>query len=227
MQLTNIARDVGEDARNGSIYLPLDWLEEAGVDADGFIGNRRPRPAFAPHPAPADEADTLYARSLSGIAMLPAACRPSIHAARVLYAEIGREVERSGCDSVSRAPSSPPPASSHCWAGRWPPACTRTAHRPSAPAASAVPDRCGGTRRHAEASAAHHGRTRPVAHGTLHAAGKAAAMSPNALIFSEMLLVIGAGAGLLLLGTLETQARQEEVSGRQASIAFMRLPVAG
>ena len=26
MQLTNIARDVGEDARAGRIYLPLDWL---------------------------------------------------------------------------------------------------------------------------------------------------------------------------------------------------------
>ena len=34
--------------------------------------------------------------------MLPRGCRPSIHAARVLYAEIGREVERSNCDSVTR-----------------------------------------------------------------------------------------------------------------------------
>ena len=31
MQLTNIARDVGEDARMGRIYLPLDWLNEAGM----------------------------------------------------------------------------------------------------------------------------------------------------------------------------------------------------
>ena len=30
MQLSNIARDVGEDARNGRIYLPLEWLAEAG-----------------------------------------------------------------------------------------------------------------------------------------------------------------------------------------------------
>ena len=28
MQLTNIARDVGEDARNGRVYLPADWLLE-------------------------------------------------------------------------------------------------------------------------------------------------------------------------------------------------------
>ncbi len=30
MQLTNNARDVGEDARAGRIYLPLRWLREAG-----------------------------------------------------------------------------------------------------------------------------------------------------------------------------------------------------
>ena len=30
MQLTNIARDVGEDARSGRLYLPLQWLREAG-----------------------------------------------------------------------------------------------------------------------------------------------------------------------------------------------------
>ena len=32
MQLTNIARDVGEDAREGRLYLPTDWLAGAGVD---------------------------------------------------------------------------------------------------------------------------------------------------------------------------------------------------
>ena len=36
MQLTNIARDVGEDARMGRIYLPLDWLTEAGIDPVHF-----------------------------------------------------------------------------------------------------------------------------------------------------------------------------------------------
>ncbi|MFN7056773.1 phytoene/squalene synthase family protein, partial [Hyphomonas sp.] len=31
MQLTNIARDIGEDARHARCYLPQDWLLEAGV----------------------------------------------------------------------------------------------------------------------------------------------------------------------------------------------------
>ncbi len=47
-------------------------------------------------------ADALYARVDAGIALLPPGCRPGIQAARVLYAEIGREVERRGCDSVSQ-----------------------------------------------------------------------------------------------------------------------------
>lgn len=103
MQLTNIARDVGEDARNGRLYLPLSWMAEAGLDAERFLDDPRHSPALrGVIQRLLDGADMLYARSLTGIAMLPLACRPSIHAARVLYAEIGREVERSDCDSVSR-----------------------------------------------------------------------------------------------------------------------------
>jgi phytoene synthase len=40
---------------------------------------------------------------------LPAACRPSIHAARLLYAEIGRAVEKNGHDSVTRRAVVPTP----------------------------------------------------------------------------------------------------------------------
>jgi phytoene synthase len=37
MQLSNIARDVGEDARMGRLYLPRQWLREAGIDADAWL----------------------------------------------------------------------------------------------------------------------------------------------------------------------------------------------
>ena len=37
-----------------------------------------------------------------GIGCLPADCRPAMHAARLLYAEIGRTVESNGYDSVTR-----------------------------------------------------------------------------------------------------------------------------
>ena len=104
MQLTNIARDVGEDARAGRLYLPLSWLREAGIDPEAWLA----KPVFTPEIAAIvqrllDAADVLYARATLGIANLPLACRPGIYAARALYAEIGRELERGGLDSVSQA----------------------------------------------------------------------------------------------------------------------------
>jgi 15-cis-phytoene synthase len=103
MQLTNIARDVGEDARAGRLYLPLSWLRESGINPEEWL----PRPVFGSEIAGIvqrllDAADALYARATLGIANLPVACRPGIYAARALYAEIGRELERGGLDSISR-----------------------------------------------------------------------------------------------------------------------------
>ncbi len=102
MQLSNIARDVGEDARRGRLYLPLQWLRAAGIDPDAWLA----RPVFSPALGSVVrdllvEADRLYAKTAAGIAALPWTCRPGIDAARLLYAEIGREVERRGLDSVS------------------------------------------------------------------------------------------------------------------------------
>ena len=102
MQLTNIARDVGEDARAGRLYLPLAWLRDAGIDPQAWLV----RPTFSPALGATiqrllQEADVLYRRSGAGIAYLPLACRPGIRLARTLYADIGREIERSGGDSVS------------------------------------------------------------------------------------------------------------------------------
>jgi phytoene synthase len=101
MQLSNIARDIGEDAAAGRLYLPLQWLREAGIDPDMWLG----RPAFSPALGGVverllDHADRLYARAGSGVRRLPLSCRPGIGAARLLYAEIGREVLRRGGDSV-------------------------------------------------------------------------------------------------------------------------------
>ena len=102
MQLTNICRDVGEDARCGRLYLPLDWLAEAGIDADAFVA----RPQFTPALGTViarllDVAEGLYARAGAGIEQLPRRCRPGIRAARWLYAEIGRELERRSLDAVA------------------------------------------------------------------------------------------------------------------------------
>jgi phytoene synthase len=105
MQLTNIARDVGEDARLGRLYLPLGWLREAGIEPDAWLE----APSFEPAVGAVverllDEAERLYARAEPGIGFLPRRCRLSIRAAAGLYEAIGTEIARGGYDSVgSRA----------------------------------------------------------------------------------------------------------------------------
>lgn len=103
MQFSNIARDVGEDARAGRLYLPLAWMREAGLDPEAWLA----APAFDARLGTVverllAEAAVLYRRAEAGIARLPLSCRPGIGAARWIYAEIGREVARQGHDSVSR-----------------------------------------------------------------------------------------------------------------------------
>jgi phytoene synthase len=106
MQLTNIARDVGEDARIGRLYLPRTWLREAGIDPAAFLA----APRFSPELARVVArllacADDLYRRADEGIARLNPSFRPAIFAARHLYAEIGALLARRGLDSVGRRTS--------------------------------------------------------------------------------------------------------------------------
>lgn len=102
MQLSNIARDVGEDARLGRVYLPRDWLAEAGIDADDWLADPQFEPDLGLVVARlVGEAQRLYDRAAVGVTELPVECRPAIHAARLMYAEIGRKVARAGGDSVS------------------------------------------------------------------------------------------------------------------------------
>ncbi len=103
MQLTNIARDVGEDARGGRLYLPLAWLDEAGVDARAFLAEPRPSPALAWRWSSASSVTrrVFYARAELGIPLLPADCRSAIRAASLIYADIRRVLARRGFDAVS------------------------------------------------------------------------------------------------------------------------------
>ncbi|MES2711377.1 MAG: phytoene/squalene synthase family protein [Pseudomonadota bacterium] len=103
MQLTNIARDVGEDARANRLYLPLDWLTEAGIEPEAFLR----APSFDPAIANVTRrllarAEALYARGGSGVSLLPRGCRPAIGAARRIYAAIGAKVAAHGHDSITR-----------------------------------------------------------------------------------------------------------------------------
>ncbi len=103
MQLTNISRDVGEDARAGRVYLPLGWLVDEGVTLEPWLEapvasaevRRVVRRLLA-------EAERLYVRSEAGVGALPMGCRPGIFAARLIYDGIGGAVRRGGYDSVAQ-----------------------------------------------------------------------------------------------------------------------------
>jgi phytoene synthase len=103
MQLTNIARDVGEDARAGRLYLPRQWMRAAGIHPDDWLQQPRHDARLAAViERLLQDADRLYARAGSGIGALPPACRPGMQAARFVYAQIGQQLRRQGLDSVSR-----------------------------------------------------------------------------------------------------------------------------
>ncbi len=103
MQLTNIARDVGEDALEGRLYLPLEMMEDEGLDPDLFLTAPKFSPALGRVISRLlAEANRLYYRSEPGIAALPLDCRPGIFAARHIYDGIGKQVRRNGFDSMTQ-----------------------------------------------------------------------------------------------------------------------------
>lgn len=103
MQLTNIARDIGEDAAEGRLYLPLEWFEEMDIDPDAFLANPAANPEISEMARRLlAEADRLYTRSEAGIVALPRKCRPGIYAARYIYAGIGKHIAAANYDSVSQ-----------------------------------------------------------------------------------------------------------------------------
>jgi phytoene synthase len=101
-QLTNIIRDVGEDAQRGRIYLPQDELSRFGVTAQDLF-QRRVTPGFRA----LMEFQITRARSFYGKAMasLPArdrrAQRPGLIMAAI-YQALLAEIERDGFQVLDR-----------------------------------------------------------------------------------------------------------------------------
>ncbi len=103
MQLTNIARDVGEDARAGRLFLPLDWLAQAGIDPAALLADPQPSNELSRLVQKLlGEAEVLYCRANAGISALPLDSRLGIGAAHRIYAAIGQKLASLGYDSVTR-----------------------------------------------------------------------------------------------------------------------------
>jgi 15-cis-phytoene synthase len=99
LQLTNIARDVLEDASVGRVYLPLSWLRISGVEPDE-LADPRHRDALASCAACLlGEAELYYASADLGIERLPFRSAWAVAVARGVYKEIGSLVLARGRDA--------------------------------------------------------------------------------------------------------------------------------
>jgi len=107
MQLTNICRDVVEDWGRGRLYVPAEllapdvarWLH-ANTGAGGpDCWPERVRPALADAVAALLAlADRYYASADVGLRHLEPRSALAVRTARLVYAEIGRRIEATGCD---------------------------------------------------------------------------------------------------------------------------------
>jgi len=101
-QLTNIARDVVEDAHAGRVYLPAELLARHGLDVID-PEDMAQRPAL--HAAALellDLADDYYASAYVGIAALPSRSAWAIAAARRVYRAIGSKLRAGGPEAWNR-----------------------------------------------------------------------------------------------------------------------------
>jgi phytoene synthase len=101
MQLTNILRDVGEDARNGRCYLPDEDLERFGLDRAAVLAGMAPRDlrwralmAFE-----IDRARALYASAMPGIALLSPDAQRCAAACATGYEAILGAIESNAYDT--------------------------------------------------------------------------------------------------------------------------------
>jgi phytoene synthase len=105
MQLTNILRDVGEDARRGRCYFPTDELERHGLSRNALVAGRfrvdsdewREFMRFQ-----VDRARDLYRQSLSGIRLLQLDAQRCALACATGYEKILGAIEHAGFDTWSR-----------------------------------------------------------------------------------------------------------------------------
>ena len=107
MQLVNIARDVGDDARMGRCYLPEQWLLQSNspLSSVAVIEMMKDSSQPAPNAVTAtvgrllSRADAYYATGMRGLRYLPWRAAVAVATARYVYGAIGAKVKRQGADA--------------------------------------------------------------------------------------------------------------------------------
>ena len=98
MQLTNIARDVDEDFKNGRIYLPTEFLTANGISRENMMSDEKA--LFHVVEEILKRAEEYYASGLRGLSFLPVRSAFVITAAALIYREIGQRILRKGSSAL-------------------------------------------------------------------------------------------------------------------------------
>jgi phytoene synthase len=98
LQMTNILRDVAEDAARGRIYLPQDELRAFGLDDQVILEHVFDERMRALMRFQVERAHRLYDESWPGIALLPHDSRIAVGAAATVYRGILDKIEAAGYD---------------------------------------------------------------------------------------------------------------------------------
>jgi len=107
MQLTNILRDVGEDARLGRVYLPGDYMARYGITVEGLIEScAASRPVSREYAALVEDllqvAERDYAAAFRAIPELPRSFQRPVAVAAHVYRGIHEEIRRSAYDNLRK-----------------------------------------------------------------------------------------------------------------------------
>ena len=106
LQLTNILRDLGEDARRGRLYLPREVLDEAGIDPDRL----EPQEVLAHEALPracealADLAEARFATARAALAGLDRRALWPAVAMMLLYHRLLRRLRARGWEELEARP---------------------------------------------------------------------------------------------------------------------------
>jgi phytoene synthase len=102
-QLTNILRDVGEDAvKRGRIYLPREDMEKFGVTEEQIFAQRLDDNYIAMMKFQIERARMYYDRALRGVPMLSDYSRLPVQSSLDCYGKILDKMEENGYDSLTK-----------------------------------------------------------------------------------------------------------------------------
>ncbi len=108
-QLTNIIRDVGEDARRGRIYLPLDELKKANVSEDDILQSRESAKVKALIEFQIERAESFYDKALNRLPAEDAKQQRTGLIMAAIYRTLLREIKADSAESVLNKKTSIPP----------------------------------------------------------------------------------------------------------------------